>query len=357
MYSKSLGGLACAAVLSVCAFGPIATAGATVRDARAHSAATYTITEAGSTLVLPIMAYWATAWDKSSGNTVSYNGGGSGAGESEVGAGQIDIGASDAPLSAYPSGSCTGCVQIPWALTATGISFNINNGQVKSLHLTGAVIAKIYLGKIKYWNNSAIKALNPHTNLPHLAIVPYHRSDASGDSFAFTKYESEVSPAFQSGIGASTQPTFPVGPGVSGNGAMASSVQSQNGAIAYVAVSYLINDGLPAASIKNRAGRFEVPNLSEIENATCAIHHVPSNNQLIIVNPPRGCRSAYVISTFTYAMLPKTGSRNGGVPAAPIKQFIYYAVHGGQQFAAQLDFAHLPGIVVTAATNTLKTVH
>lgn len=351
MHLKRLAGLACAAAFVGCAFIPTV---ASARPQRGAATPTYTISGAGSTLVAPIEAEWASAWDNASHNTVTFNADGSGTGYGLMASNQVDFAGSDAPLSAYSGENCSPtCVQIPWGLTATGVSFNINNGKVKSLRLTGSVLANIYLGKITNWDNSAIKKLNPKTKLPNLPISVFWRNDASGDSFAFTSYLSKVSSSFKNQVGATVTPTFPVGTGAHGNGAMAAAVQQNNGAIAYVAVSYLANDNLPAAGIKNAGGNFEVPNLNQIEAAAAVVKHVPSNNQLTIVDPPKSAKNAYVISTFTYVMLPPSGSRFNGVPGAPIKQFIYYALHGGQQFAAALDFAHLPKVVLNAADNTL----
>lgn len=356
MHLKRFAGLTCAAALAGCAFIPSA-ASAEAASSASKAATTYTIQGAGSTLIAPLEAEWAAAWDNSTGNTVTYNPVGSGTGYQDIANGLVDFGASDAPLSAYSSPSCQNCVQIPWGLTATGVSFNINNGAISHLHLIGTVLAKIYLGQITFWDNAQIKSLNPGVSLPHLKIAVFWRSDASGDSFAFTKYLSDVSHSFNSRVGASTQPSFPVGTGAHGNGAMAQAVQNTNGGIAYVAVSYLANARLPAAAIRNAGGNYEVPNLGPIEAAAAVVHSVPSNNELTIVDPPASAKSAYPISTFTYVMLPTSGSRAGGVPAAPIKQFINYALNGGQQFAASLDFAHLPKIVLNAALSTLGRVH
>jgi phosphate transport system substrate-binding protein len=310
-----------------------------------------TIQGAGSTLVAPIEAEWASAWDNASGNTVTYNPVGSGTGYQEIAQNLVNFGASDAPLSAYSSPTCSQCVQMPWALSATGITFNINNFSVHSLHLTGNVLASIYLGHITHWDNSQIKALNPGVNLPHLKISVFWRSDASGDSFAFTRYESDVNSSFASQIGATTTPSFPVGTGAHGNSGMVSAVQQTNGGIAYVAVSYLINAGMPAAGIRNAGGKFQVPNLSAIEAAAQAVHSVPSNNELTIVDPPKSNPGAYVISTFTYVIV-HSNAKNAGA----MKQFIYYALHGGQAFGPSLDFAKLPTIVVNASDNTLNHV-
>jgi phosphate transport system substrate-binding protein len=324
------------------------TAGASARTLASSSGVT--LNGAGSTLVAPLEAEWASAWDSSTGNTVNYNPVGSGQGYQDIADGLVDFGASDAPLSVYSSPTCHNCVQIPWALTATGISFHVNN--ITSLKMTGGVLAQIYLGKITHWNNSQIKALNPGKNLPDLKIAVFWRSDASGDSYAFTQYESDVNGTFKKAIGGTVQPSFPVGTGELHNSGMASAIQATNGGIGYVAVSYLINAGLPAMSIRNAAGKFVLPNLSNIEAAAQAVHSVPSNNQVTIVDPPASAPSAYVISTFTYVIVPTTASKG-----TPLKQFIFYALTGGQQFGPALDFARIPTVVLKASESTLNKIH
>ena len=335
MHCKRLVTLTCAALLS---------AGVLGLGSAAASAAT--LSGAGSTLVAPIEAEWAAAWDNATSNTTTYASVGSGTGYKDIAQGLVDFGASDAPLSAYQTPPCNRCVQIPWALTATGVSFHING--LGALRLTGPVLAQIYLGQITNWNDRRIKAVDGGKNLPNLRITVFWRSDGSGDTYAFTKYLSEVYGPFASKVGSATTVSFPVGAGARGNSGMAQAVQQTNGAIAYVAVAYLIADKLPAAAIKNRGGRYIVPNLSNIEAAASGIG-VPANNELTIVNPSPSRRSAYVISTFTYAIVP-IGAHQGTL----LKEFIGYAINGGQAFGPRLDFAPLPGNVRAAAQRTLN---
>ena len=314
----------------------------------AASASAATLNGAGSTLVAPIEAEWAAAWGQATGNTANYNPVGSGSGYKDIAAGQVDFGASDAPLSVYNnSPACNSCVEIPWALTATGVSFHLSG--INRLHLTGAVLAEIYLGQITNWSDPQIKHTNPGVNLPNLPITVFWRSDGSGDTFAFTRYLSDVSPAFASKVGSSTTVSFPVGQGAKGNTGMASAVSGTNGAIAYIAVSYMINDGLPAIGIKNAAGRYAVPNLNAIRAAAAVVHSVPANNELTIVNPPKRAKNAYVISTFTYVIVP-TNATQGTL----LKSFIGYALGQGQGFGPRLDFVPLPSLVRAHAQGTLN---
>jgi phosphate transport system substrate-binding protein len=331
---KRLASLTCAAV---CAGG--------ISGLTSAAASAATLNGAGSTLVTPIMAEWGSAWGSSTGNNVNYQSVGSGKGESSIASGLVDFGASDAPLSVY-SNVPGNLVQIPWALTATGIGYRIDGLRLrkgKNFHLTGTVLAEIYLGQITMWNDRQIKRLNPGASIPATPITPFRRSDGSGDTYAFTRYLSDVSSSFASQIGASTTVNWPqVDKGAQGNSGLVQSVSQTNGGVAYIAVAYLINK-LNAAGIRNAAGNYVAPNLTAIEAAAAVVHGVPPDNQLTIVNPPRRAKSAYVISTFTYVIVPR-----GGPQSALLKSFIGYALTGGQRFGPGLDFAPLPAPVVAA---------
>lgn len=343
MHSKRLVSLACAALLTGCVFG---------LSSAAASAAT--LQGAGSTLVAPLEAEWGAAWGSASSNTVTYNPVGSGTGYKDIANGLVDFGASDAPLSAYSSPPCNNCVQIPWALSATGLSFNVSGMRLprnKALHLTPRVIAAIYLGQIKNWSDPRIAAINPGAHIPSTPITVFWRSDASGDSFAFSSELSATSPTFRGQVGPSTQPTFPTGVGEKGNGGMASALAGTNGGIAYISVAYILANGLSVASVQNNAGKYEVPNLKSIETAATVFHSVPSSNQLTIVNPPKRAKGAYPISTYTYVIAP-TNAPQGGL----LQQFIGYALAGGQSFGPRLGFAPLPKDVLRAARATLRTI-
>jgi phosphate transport system substrate-binding protein len=318
------------------------------------AASATTLNGAGSTLVAPIEAEWATAWGNSTGNTVNYAAVGSGTGYKDIAGGLVDFGASDAPLSVYSTPPCANCIQIPWALTATGVSYRIDGLRLPrhtSLHLTGSVLAKIYLGQITNWSDPAIRAANKGAHIPSTPITVLWRSDSSGDTYAFTRYLSDVSGAFASKVGSSTAVSFPVGVGARGNSGLATAASGTNGGIAYIAVSYLIAQRLPAIGIKNAAGRYVVPNLSAIEAAAAAVHRIPSDNQVTIVNPPRRAKSAYVISTYTYAIVPTTAPQGG-----LLQSFISYALGAGQRFGPSLDFAPLPKSVLAAARGTVSRI-
>ena len=310
-----------------------------------------TLNGAGSTLVAPFEAEWAQGYANQTGNTVNFNPVGSGTGITDISNRIVDFGASDAPLTPSQAGTCHGCVQIPWALSATGVGYNVP-GAGSKLKLTGSTLAGIYLGQITNWDDPSIKKSNPGTRLPNLKITPIFRSDGSGDTYAFTNYLSDISSTWKSRVSFATSVQFPTGVGGKGNSGVASLLNSTKGGIAYVAVSYLIAQKLNAAAIKNGAGNYAFPNLGAIENAASTVKRVPSSNELHIVDPPKSAKIAYPISTFTYAIVPQSGNKQ----AALLKQFVNYALTTGQRTGPSLDFAPLPKAVLSADKRTANSL-
>jgi phosphate transport system substrate-binding protein len=298
---------------------------------------------AGSSLVAPLMANWKSGFEArtNGGITVTYGSVGSGAGIAQITARTVDFGASDAPLTLEQAAACNGCVQIPWALTATGLGFHLDG--VNKLNLSGKVIAAIYQGRITKWNDKKIKELNPGVKIPGTPITPVYRSDGSGDTYAFTNYLSKVSPAWKSEHGYSTAVSFPAGVGGKGNVGVTSVVQSTNGAIGYISASYIIAANLKAVAVQNEAGKFTYPNLKNISAAAEMVKKVPANNELHIVDPPKKYTEAYPISTFTYAIVP-----HGAPQKSSLEEFINYNMTVGQKYGPALDFAPLPKVVLKA---------
>jgi len=311
------------------------------------AASTTSLTGAGSTLVAPLESFWASDFQRRYGDSVTYAAVGSGTGIAQITARSVDFGASDAPLTSAQAAACNACVQIPWALTATGIAFHLEG--VRRLYLTGPVIANIYFGKITKWNDPAIARLNKGQTLPNVKITPVFRSDGSGDTYAFTDYLSRISSAWRTKVGNATSVSFPTGVGGKGNDGETAIVSSTNGAISYISASYIIAHHLGAAALQNAAGKFEYPNLKNIENAASSVKRVPANNEMHIVNPPKKYKIAYPLSTFSYCIVPKS-SPNKGLLAS----WVYYALKQGQAFGAALDFAPIPKIVLNAGIKSVR---
>jgi len=314
-----------------------------------------TITGAGSTFVAPLVSSWIPALGSAFGYSVQYSGVGSGAGIAAVTNKQVDFGASDAPLSPDQANACGDCVQIPWALSATSVAYNVPGAPVH-LNLDGSTISRIFLGQITNWNDPAIKALNKGANLPDLKITPVFRSDGSGTSYNFTDYLSAVNGTWKTKIGTSTQPAFPAGQGAKGSSGVAGLISRTDGSIGYVDVAYSIKNHLHFAAVRNAAGKFLFPSLRRIEAAASAFTKVPANNELHIVNPPKKAAFAYPISTYTYVIV-----HTNTPHAAELRKMIFWALTQGQgsQFAAKLTFAKLSTVksVLVASERTLKKIH
>jgi phosphate transport system substrate-binding protein len=312
------------------------------------SASAAGLTGAGSTLVNPLMQNWINGFEIKEGIPVKYSSVGSGEGIKLISNGSVDFGASDAPMTPEQESKCSGCVTIPWALSATALGFNVPG--VKKLNLSGKVIAGIYFGKITNWNDPKIAKLNPKAKLPNLAITPIYRSDGSGDTYAFTNYLSKISPAWRNEVGYATTVGWKAGVGAKGNAGVTSTVTKTPGAIGYISASYLIAAGIHAAAVQNNAGAYELPNLKNIEEAGTSVK-LAANNTGSITNPPKKYKNAYPISTFTYAIVPHSAPQK-----TYLQQFLTYAITKGQAYGAALDFAPLPKSVVTAAKSAISSL-
>jgi len=309
-----------------------------------------TLVGAGSTLVQPLVSVWEPEYLKEHGVSVAYSGIGSGGGIAQITARTVDFGASDAPLTEDEFKEAKEVVQIPWALAATCIAYNVP-GLSNHLKLTGPVLAEIFLGKITTWNDPKIAALNPGVTLPSMKITPVYRTDGSGDTFAVTNYMSQISPEFKSQVGNSTQVKWPVGIGGKGNSGVGGALKSTPGSIGYIAIAYVLAEEFDYALIKNAAGNYPVPGIPSISAAAAALKEVPANNEVSIVNPPASAPAAYPISTFTYALVPLSSPK-----ASTLKPFLKWAITTGQKFGPKLDFAPLPAKVVSADEATIEKI-
>jgi phosphate transport system substrate-binding protein len=304
---------------------------------------------AGSSLVAPLVSAWIPPLGNR-GLDLSYNPIGSGGGIQTITARTVDFGASDAPLSPDQAAACKGCVQVPWALSATTLSYDAKTVG-RGVRLTGPVIADIFLGKIASWSDPRIASLNPGKKLPSEGIAPIFRSDGSGDTYAFTSYLSKVSPEWKQKVGTGTTVNFPVGSGSKGNSGVAGTLTRTPGGIGYISVAYAVQNKLAVASIQNAAGTFVRPDVKGIAAAADAMGEPAPDNSISIVDPPASAKDAYPISTFTYAIVPKSSAK-----ASELKQLLEYAIGPGQQFAERYVFAPLPAEVVKLGKKTIVTI-
>jgi phosphate transport system substrate-binding protein len=339
-------------VLAVLTLGGSALVAISVSGAQAKSNAGE-LKGAGSTFVAPLVAAWQQKYGAKTGVKISYSPIGSGGGISAISNKTVDFGASDAPLTPDQFTTCNGCVQIPWALSATSVMYNLD-GVKNNLHLTGPVIADIFLGKITNWNSPRIKSINPGVSLPDREITPVYRSDSSGTSFNFTSYLNTVSKQWKSQVGNGTTVNWPKGAGARGSSGVAGLVSRTQGAIGYVDVAYALANHLKFASVQNRSKQWARPGLVGIRAASLADRKFSSTNALSIVNPPPGkkFRKAYPICTYTYVIL-----RTKSAQASLLKPFVTWALGAGQANGPRLIFQPVPNVVRLKGVATLKKVH
>ena len=312
-----------------------------------------TITGAGSTFVSPLVSTWVAAVGPALGITLQYSAIGSSGGINAITGRTVDFGASDAPLSPDQFTACNGCEQIPWALAATSVMYNLP-GVKNLLPMDGPTLAKIFMGQITKWNDPAIQALNKGVSLPSTAITIAHRSDGSGTTWNFTDYLSSVSPAWASQIGRGTSVNWPVGVGGRGSAGVSALVAQTPGTIGYADVAFALKNHFSYFAMKNRSGVYTTPGSRGILAAASSDQKPAADNSLSIVNPPKKYPNAYPISTFTYVIVPLQTSK-----AADLKKLLFWAVTHGQtgQYTAALRFVPIPKPVLVVAEKAITKIH
>jgi phosphate transport system substrate-binding protein len=350
MRKLTLLGLAIVVTLAA-ACGSSGSSGGSGGSGSSSSSSSKVLIGAGSTFVAPLVQAWEADYAKQpAGITITYGAIGSGGGIDQITANAVDFGASDAPMTSDQASACKGCLQIPWALGADVVVYNVN-GVPDHLKLTGTVVADMFLGKITSWNDPAIAKLNPGVNLPSTHVTPVYRSDGSGTSFVFTDYLSSVSPDWQSKVGTSTQPTFPAGTGAEHSSGVIASMQSTDGAITYCETSYIAADKLNSALIQNAAGNYVEPTTAAVE-AAAKVGTTRPDGTVKLVDPPASAPTAYPLASYTYVIVPENSAK-----AAQLKAFVTYAISPtGQALGTPLGYPPLPASVVASSKQVIAKI-
>jgi phosphate transport system substrate-binding protein len=315
--------------------------------------AAQTLNAAGATFPYPLYSKWFEAYRQKTGVTINYQSIGSGGGISALKAGTVDIGASDAPLSDQEARDMGQPVlHIPTVAGAVAISYNLP-GIGKGLQLTPDVLADIFLGKLTRWNDRRIAAINPGKKLPGINIAVAHRSDGSGTSYIFTNYLAAVSGEWKSKVGAGKSVNWPVGIGGKGNEGVSAAIKQTPGGIGYVELAYALQNRLPYAALRNRAGRFVEPSLASTTAAAAGgVKAMQKDVRVSIVNSPN--REAYPIAGFTYLLVYQ--KQKDSTRGRAVTQFLQWAIHDGQKYASPLLYASLPAGVVKLDEAKVKTL-
>jgi len=308
------------------------------------------ITGAGATFPFPIYAKWAEAYKQKSGTSMNYQSIGSGAGIKQIQAKTVDFGATDAPLKGDELAKA-GLVQFPAVIGGVVPVVNLEGIKPGDLKLTGPVLADIYFGKIKKWNEKAIAELNPGLKLPDENITVVRRSDGSGTTFLWTDYLSKVSPEWKEKVGASTAVAWPEGVGGKGNEGVASYVQRIKGAIGYVEYAYAKRNKMSHAAVRNKEGQFVQPDDTAFQAAAAYADwkSQPGFYQILTEQPGK---TSWPITGASFILLPAKSDKPASTQE--VMKFFDWAFKNGQKMAEELDYVPLPDTVVKLVADEWK---
>ena len=308
---------------------------------------------AGSTFVNPVMTRWIADYSQTHSNTqINYQSIGSGGGIQQVKAGTVDFGASDYALTDEQLSQMKPVIQIPESAGPVCITYNLPDLK-EPLKLSGAALAKIFLGTITSWQDPQLKKDNPGVALPATKIAVVHRAESSGTTNAFTTYLAAVSPEWSTKVGKGGSVQWPVGIGGKGSEGVTGQVRQTPGAIGYVELTYATQNQLPVASIGNQAGTYVAPSTSSTTAAIAAFSdQLAKDPRIPIVNASAAAPDAYPISTLTFLIIPKDGPDQAKRKA--LKSFIQYVITDGQTSVATLSYAPLPDAVKQYNQQTLN---
>jgi phosphate transport system substrate-binding protein len=296
-----------------------------------------TLQGAGSSFIDPMMQEWATAYYKAKQVKLNYQSKGSTAGIDMMTHKDVDFGCTDAPMTdeqlskAKEAGGEV--IHVPLLMGAIVPAYNLEGNP--DLNFSGEVIGRIYLGKIKKWNDPAIKALNPEVDLPDLDIVPVRRSDGSGSTYILTDFLHKVlGDEWKPGV--STAIEWPAGNGQKGNDGVAGLVKRTNGAFGYIELIYALKNNISFGAVKNSKGKRIKADMKSV-TAAAAAAEVPADLRYSITNAAGD--DAYPISGTTWAVL---YVKQPPDKAAALHDFLHWITHDGQEQIEKLHYARLP---------------
>ena len=303
---------------------------------------TVSLSGAGASFPSPLYQKWFIDLNKQAPNLqVSYQSVGSGAGVKQFTATTVDFGASDVAMDDEEiSKVSAGTLLLPMTAGSVVLAYNLP-GVESGIKLSRQVYVDILLGKIKNWNDAAIKAANPDVNLPDQAIQVVYRSDGSGTTGVFTKHLSAISPDWKDAVGEGKSVSWPTGVGAKGNEGVTAQVLQTPGAIGYIEYGYAKQNDISVAALENKAGQFIIPD-DESAAATLAAVTLPENLRAFITDPEG--EASYPIVTYSWMLAYKEYS--DPLKAKAVEAMVEYGLTEGQKSATELGYIPLPANVV-----------
>ncbi|HKK04309.1 MAG TPA: phosphate ABC transporter substrate-binding protein PstS [Gammaproteobacteria bacterium] len=306
------------------------------------------ISGAGATFPYPVYAKWAEKYAQEKGVRLNYQSIGSGGGIKQIKAKTVDFGASDAPLKPEELDQA-GLMQFPMVMGGVVPVINVPGIKPGDIKLSGKLVADIYLGEIKRWDDSRIAALNPGLKLPSKAITVVHRSDGSGTTWIYTNYLSKVSPEWKQKVGNNKSVAWPVGVGGKGNEGVASYVRRIKGSIGYVEYAYALQNKMTYAKLQNKDGHFVSPTSKAFQAAAANADWAHADGFYMVLTDQPGANS-WPITGATFILVYKTQAKPAYGKA--VLKFFDWAYHHGGAMAEQLDYVPMPKNVVSLVEKT-----
>src|SRR5690242_4669633 len=313
-----------------------------------------TLQGAGASFPSPLYQKWLSEYGKLHANVkIDYQSIGSGGGIKQLKEQTVDFGSSDAPMTDADLKSAPGeILHVPTVLGAVVITYNLA-GMKQPLRFSSEVLADIFLGKIKKWNDPKIAADNSGVTLPASDITVVHRSDSSGTSAVFTDYLSKISAEWKEKVGSGVSPSWPIGIGGKGNEGVTGQVKNTPNTIGYVELAYAVKNNLPVAQVKNAGGSFIEPSIDAVTAAAAAsAASMPDDLRVSITNAAGA--QAYPISSYTYILVYK--DQKDAAKGKALVDFLWWGLHDGETFAKPLQYAPLPEDVVKRAEAKINSV-
>jgi phosphate transport system substrate-binding protein len=329
----------------------VAALAATIATTAGATAVMAQVTGAGSTFVYPVLSKWAGDYKRMGGEQINYQSIGSGGGIAQIKAATVDFGATDKPLT-HQELTASGLAQFPIVIGGIVPVVNIPGVAPGQLKLSGPLMAGIFLGDVKTWNDPQIQKMNPGLRLPAAQISVVHRSDSSGTTFNMTHFFSQVSNIWRMKAGEGTSVQWPTGVGGKGNEGVAAYVNRIPNSIGYVEYAYVIQNKMKYAVMQNAAGRFVAPNARSFQAAAASADWSHAQDFYLVMTNAPGANS-YPITATTFVLMYKQ-SKNPPRTAAALK-FFRWAMEKGQGQAASLDYVPLPAPLVKRVESYLAT--
>ncbi len=334
-----------------CSGQPVGNNGGTTEN---NSGGAMNLQGAGATFPKPIYEKWVSEYQKINPNVkINYTANGSGAGQKSILENTSDFGASDDPMKDEDLAN-TDVLHIPTVLGAVVLTYNLPDVK-EPLKLSADTVAGIYLGNIKKWNDAKIKADNPALNLPDADISPIYRAESSGTTAVFTDFLSNANAEWKEKVGSNKQPSWitGVGVGAKGNDGVTGQVKNIPNSIGYIEIAFAKANNMPMALIKNKAGNFVEPTIENVSAAAAgSVGTMPDDLRTRITNA-EGDKS-YPISSYTYILIHK--DIKDAAKGKALVDFLWWAIHDGEKFTNDLNYAPLPDEVVKKAEAKINSI-